>query len=61
MVYTHKHPALLIIGAIMLTIGIMTASGMMGGTIEYLSLKKVAGEMEVMSLTFGAISIIVGL
>ncbi len=61
MVYTHKHPALLIIGGIMLSIGIATSYGLMNGVIEYLSLKKVAGEMEMMSLVFGSISVIFGL
>jgi uncharacterized membrane protein YadS len=61
MVYTHKHPALLIIAAIMLSIGIATSTGMMSGVIEYLHLKKVVGEMEGMSLTFGAIALIAGL
>ncbi len=61
MVYTHKHPALLIIGGIMLSIGIATSYGMMNGVIEYLHLKKVAGEMEMMSLVFGSISVIFGL
>lgn len=61
MIYTHKHPALLIIGIIMLSIGITTNTGMMDGIIQHLSLKKVAGEMETLSLIFGTISIIVGL
>jgi len=61
MIYTHKHPALLIIGAIMLAIGIGTSTGMMNGLIEYLSLKKVVGEMETMSLTFGVIAVLAGL
>ena len=61
MVYTHKHPALLIIAVIMLGIGISTSMGLMNGVIDYLHLKKVAGEMETMSLAFGAIALIVGL
>lgn len=61
MIYTHKHPALLIIGVIMLAIGVGTSTGTMDGVIDYLSLAKVKGEMEGMSLTFGSIALLFGL
>ncbi len=61
MVYTKKNPALLIIGIVMLAIGLGTMYGMMDGAIAHLGLKKVVGEMQGISLTFGAIAFVVGL
>ncbi len=40
MVYTHKHPALLIMGSIFVAIGASTQFGLQQGLIEYLHLSK---------------------
>ncbi|MAF49175.1 MAG: putative sulfate exporter family transporter [Rhodospirillales bacterium] len=60
MVYTNKHPALLIMGIIFLAIAYLAESGGMGGLIGYLSIKKYIGEMVGMGYAFGAIGVIVG-
>ncbi len=60
MVYTHKHPALLIIGVIFLTIGLTTGSGMMDGLIQYLGAKKYVGEMVWLGYSLGLIGLLVG-
>ena len=64
MVYTHKHPALLIIGIIMLAIWYAADSGMMAGYIEHLaSAGKYAYQSELTSipLYFGVIAVVIGL
>lgn len=61
MVYTKKHPALLIIGIIMLGIGLGTMYGMLDGVIAHLGIKKQVGEMQGISLTFGTIAFLIGL
>ncbi|MDP6259011.1 MAG: putative sulfate exporter family transporter [Rhodospirillales bacterium] len=60
MVYTKKHPALLIMGIIFIAIAYLTDSGSMTGLIGYLSAKKFVGEMVGMGYAFGAIGIIIG-
>lgn len=60
MVYTKKHPALLIMGVIFVAIAYMADSGAMSGLIGYLGAKKYVGEMIGMGYAFGAIGIIVG-
>ncbi len=60
MVYTKKHPALLIMGVIFIAIAYMAESGAMGGLIHYLHAKKYVAEMIGMGYAFGAIGIIVG-
>ena len=61
MVYTKKHPALLIMGIIFVAIAFLAASGTMSGLIGYLSNKKYVGEMVVMGYAFGGIAVLVGL
>lgn len=61
MVYTRKHPALLILGIILLAHGFLIAGGYMGGVVKYLSLTRVAGEMTTLSYIFGGIAVVVGL
>ena len=62
MVYTKKHPALFIIGVIMLAIWYLAGAGMLGGYIEHLggSKYKYMGELTSIPLYFGIISIAVG-
>ena len=61
MVYTKKHPALLIMGLLMLAIGLMTKFGQLDGLIAHLGIQKNVGEIEALSLVFGTIALIVGL
>ncbi len=60
MVYTKKHPALLIMGIIFIGIAFMADSGAMSGLIGYLSAKKYVGEMVAMGYAFGALGFVVG-
>lgn len=61
MVYTHKHPALLIMGLVLLTIGATVSLGWQDGLIEYLGIKKLTGEMTSLPYIFGGIAVVVGL
>jgi uncharacterized membrane protein YadS len=61
MVYTHKHPALLVMGLVMLAIGASTTLGWQNGLVEYLSIKKLTGEMTTLPYIFGGIAVVVGL
>ncbi len=61
MVYTHKHPALLVIGVIFLAIGFLTAGGMLDGLIATIGARKYIGEMIWLGYILGAISLLVGL
>lgn len=61
MVYTHKHPALLIMGIIFLIIGLLAGSGAIDGFINYLHAKKYVGEMVWMGFIFGVIGILTGI
>jgi uncharacterized integral membrane protein (TIGR00698 family) len=61
MVYTRKHPALLIMGVLLLVHGFLVAGGHLGGTMKYLNVAKAAGEMTNLSYIFGAIAVVVGL
>ena len=60
MVYTKKHPALLIMGVIFVAIAYMADSGAMGDLIGYLKNKKYVGEMVGMGYAFGAVGVLVG-
>jgi uncharacterized membrane protein YadS len=60
MVYTHKHPALLIMGGLFLAIGLLAGSGALDGLITYLHAKKYVGEMVWMGYIFGIIGVFVG-
>lgn len=61
MVYTHKHPALLIMGLIMLAIGGSAIMGLQAGLIAYLHIDKLLGELQTLPLIFGALATLVGL
>jgi uncharacterized membrane protein YadS len=61
MVYTQKHPALLIMGIIMLSLGILADFALMDDVIKYLNIQKFLGEIISLSYLFGGIAIIVGL
>jgi uncharacterized membrane protein YadS len=61
MVYTKKHPALLIMGIILVAIAFLADSGSMAGLIEFFSAKKYVGEMVGMGYAFGGIGVLVGL
>ena len=61
MVYTHKHPALLISGLVLLAIGATVSLGWQDGLIEYLGIKKLTGEMTSLPYIFGGIAVVVGL
>ncbi|HDK37670.1 MAG TPA: putative sulfate exporter family transporter, partial [Thiolapillus brandeum] len=60
MVYTHKHPATLIMGLIFLAIGLLAGAGMLDGLINYLHAKKYVGEMVWMGYIFGIMGLLVG-
>ncbi len=60
MVYTRKHPALLIMGVIFVAIAILAGSGAGDGVIGFLKAKKYVGEMVGMGYAFGAIGVLVG-
>lgn len=61
MVYTHKHPALFVMGLIMLFIGVSVTLGWQSGLIEYLNIKKLAWEMTSLTYAFGGVAVVVGL
>jgi len=61
MVYTHKNPALLIMGLIMLAIGASVSLGWQAGVIQYLDLSKLTWEMTSLTYIFGGIAVVVGL
>ena len=60
MVYTKKHPALLIMGIIFVAIAYLADSGGMSGMIDYLKAGKYAGEMIGMGYAFGGVAVLVG-
>jgi hypothetical protein len=61
MVYTHKHPALLIMGILFLLIGATTHIGLQDGLVEYLQITKYHGEMTGIAYGAGFVGLIVGL
>jgi len=61
MVYTEKHPALLIMGIIIVTLGILADFSLMDGVISYLHIGKYLGEMTTLTYIFGGIAVLVGL
>ena len=61
MVYTHKNPALLIIGVIFFAIALLTGMGVLDGLIKAIGAKKYVGEMVWLGYIFGATAILVGL
>lgn len=61
MVYTQRHPALLILGILFLGIGLAAGSGALDGLIHYLQAKKYIGEMIWLGYILGGIGLLVGL
>jgi len=61
MVYTKKHPALLIIGIFMVALGALVDFGLMDGVISYLAIKKHLAEITTLPYIFGSVAIVVGL
>ena len=61
MVYTHKHPALFIIGVIFFLTALLTGFGVLDGVIETIGAQKYVGEMVWLGYIFGVIGILVGL
>jgi len=60
MVYTKKHPALLIMGIIFVAIAYLADSGGMSGLTDYLKAGKYAGEMIGMGYAFGGVGVLIG-
>ena len=62
MVYTRKHPALFIIGVVLLAIYFLATNGGLAGYIDHLggSKYKYMGELTSLPLYFGILSVIVG-
>jgi uncharacterized integral membrane protein (TIGR00698 family) len=61
MVYTKKHPAPLILGAIFLLVAITLQMGLQGGLVEYLHIDKHVSEMIFTSYVAGGIGVVAGL
>jgi uncharacterized membrane protein YadS len=60
MIYTKKHPALLIMGVVFAALAYLVDSGSMSALIGYLGNKKYIGEMVGMGYAFGAVGILIG-
>ncbi len=60
MIYTKKHPALLIMGVLLIVIAFMATSDATSGLIAYLKIQKYASEMNGIGYAFGAIGVILG-
>jgi uncharacterized membrane protein YadS len=60
MVYTKKHPALLVMGVLLCVIAFMASSGGMDGLIGYLKIKKYVGEMVGIGGAFGIAGVLIG-
>ena len=61
MVYTQKHPALLIMGIMMLCLGVLVDFALMDDVVNYLHIQKFGGEIVSLSYLFGGIAVVVGL
>ncbi len=61
MVYTHKHPALLIMGLVLLALAASASLGWQAGIIDYLNIKKMTWELTTLGYTVGTIAVVVGL
>ncbi len=60
MVYTKKHPALLIMGVLLVALAVATNAGMLDGLVDYLKIGKKTGEITGMSGFFGIVGLAVG-
>ena len=61
MVYTKKHPALFLMGVIMVAVGALADFSLMDNVISYLAIEKLMGEMTTLPYIFGSIAVVVGL
>ncbi|MDM8559152.1 putative sulfate exporter family transporter [Candidatus Parabeggiatoa sp. HSG14] len=61
MIYTQKHPALFIMGVLMVTLSALANFGLMDGVTTYLAIEKLMGEITTLPYIFGSIAIVVGL
>ena len=61
MVYTKRHPAILIIGIALLALGYCTEAGLLDGVLKYLGTARAKGEMISLPYAFGAIAVVIGL
>ena len=61
MVYTKKHPALLVMGVLLLLLGGLTNAGVLDGVIGYLKIGGKTGEITALSYVFGTISVLIGI
>ena len=61
MVYTKKHPALLVMGVLLLLLGGLTNAGVLDGVIGYLKIGGKTGEITSLSYIFGTMSVLVGI
>lgn len=60
MVYTKKHPALLIMGLVMLAVGYLIGGGYADGFVKYLGIARTVPEIKTFTLYFGIGSVVVG-
>lgn len=60
MIYTKRHPALLVIGIVLLAYGVLINVGSLDGLLNYLGTKRSAGEMIMLSYIFGGVATVVG-
>ncbi|MBE9558346.1 MAG: putative sulfate exporter family transporter [Proteobacteria bacterium] len=60
MVYTKKHPALLIMGVLMVALAVATNAGYLDGLVDYLNIGKKTGEIVSLSGAFGVVGIVIG-
>ena len=61
MVYTKRHPAVLIMGIALLALGYCTEAGLLDGVMKYLGTASSKGAMMSLPYIFGAIGVVVGL
>jgi uncharacterized membrane protein YadS len=61
MVYTKRHPAILIIGIALVALAYCTEAGFLDGALKYLGTARSKSEMISLPYTFGAIAVVVGL
>lgn len=60
MVYTKKHPALLVMGVLLVALAAATDAGLLDGLVDYLKIGKKTGEITGMSGFFGIVGILIG-
>lgn len=61
MIYTRKHPALLVMGCAMLAIGAVASSPASKGIVDYLGIARLMGELTNLPYIFGAVAAVFGL